>query len=210
MKAVWWIKRDIRISDNKCISQADNGCVEILPFFCWEPDILNFNDFSSFHLQAQWQALAGLEKRLINLGAGMRVVSGEITKKLDELYRLYPFSHLYSHQETGNLISFARDKKVKAWCKYNRIEWIEYSQNSVVRGGNADTRRKGLVHSNFRGRPLVKVPSVFTNSMSKSFYKPLQNWSEICKSFPKFSGCSNSKVCKELMKKTAWKPFIVF
>ena len=193
MKAVWWIKRDIRISDNKCISQADNGCVEILPFFCWEPDILNFNDFSSFHLQAQWQALAGLEKRLINLGAGMRVVSGEITKKLDELYRLYPFSHLYSHQETGNLISFARDKKVKAWCKYNRIEWIEYSQNSVVRGGNADTRRKGLVHSNFRGRPLVKVPSVFTNSMSKSFYKPLQNWSEICKSFPKFSGCSNSK-----------------
>ena len=193
MKAVWWIKRDIRISDNKCISQADNGCVEILPFFCWEPEILNFSDFSSFHLQAQWQALAGLENRLISLGAGIRVVSGEIINKLEELFRLYPFSHLYSHQETGNLISFARDKKVKAWCKYNRIEWIEYSQNSVVRGGNAHARRKGLAHSSFRERSLVKQPSVFTSSMSKSFYKPLQNWSEICKTFPKFSGCSISK-----------------
>ena len=30
--------------------------------FCWEKEVLNAGDYSSFHLQAQWEGLTSLQK----------------------------------------------------------------------------------------------------------------------------------------------------
>ena len=34
MKALWWIKRDFRITDNKCLTTAFKEGSMVLPFFC--------------------------------------------------------------------------------------------------------------------------------------------------------------------------------
>ena len=60
MKAVWWIKRDFRIYDNQCLWEASAKADLVLPFFCWEKKVLEEGDYSTFHLQAQWDALHGL------------------------------------------------------------------------------------------------------------------------------------------------------
>jgi glycine/D-amino acid oxidase-like deaminating enzyme len=40
---------------------------------------------------------------------------------------------LYSHEETGNGFTYARDLKVAAWCQVNGVAWKEFAQFGVVR-----------------------------------------------------------------------------
>ena len=68
VKGIWWIKRDFRISDNQCLVTGLDECEELLPFFCWENGILSHHDYSSYHLQAQWQALNEMRKILRDSG----------------------------------------------------------------------------------------------------------------------------------------------
>ena len=114
------------------------------PFFCWEPEIINCEDYSTFHLQAQWQALSELQLSISERHGSIRIVVGEITSELDKLFKIYSFTHIFSHVETGNLTSFLRDQRVSEWCKFRNIRWTEFSQNSVVRGGSAHSRRKNF------------------------------------------------------------------
>ena len=141
MNGVWWIKRDLRIFDNECLNLALRECVELIPFFCWEPIVMNQADYSNFHLQAQWQGLRGLKKSLEKRKSGVWESLGEITEKLEELHRKFPFQVLYSHQETGNLCTFARDRRARDWCESKGVKWVELNASSVLRGGNADRRR---------------------------------------------------------------------
>ena len=138
MKAVWWIKRDFRITDNICLSNALEKCGEVVPFFCWENSIMEAGDFSGFHLQAQFQALNGLSDSISKRGGYMRIVSGMIIDQFERLFRIYPFKHLFSHQETGNLISYKRDIEVREWCQQHGVIWEESVQSTVLRGGDAN------------------------------------------------------------------------
>ena len=40
---------------------------------------------------------------------------------------------IFSHEETGNWISYQRDIHLKEWCKKNTINWAEFSQHGVQR-----------------------------------------------------------------------------
>jgi len=44
-----------------------------------------------------------------------------------------PFDALYSHQETGNALSYARDIAVGKWCRQQGVTWHEPIQFGVVR-----------------------------------------------------------------------------
>ena len=85
MKAVWWIKRDFRVTDNTCLKNALDKCGVVVPFFCWERCITNAGDFSDFHFQAQFQALNGLTKSITKRGGYVRIVFGEIIAQFEEL-----------------------------------------------------------------------------------------------------------------------------
>ena len=87
MKGVWWIKRDFRLSDNECLSMGTEQCSELLPFFCWEPEIINHSDYSIFHLQAQWQGLNEICQSLRKRNSGLREEYGEIVKVLMESFK---------------------------------------------------------------------------------------------------------------------------
>ena len=40
---------------------------------------------------------------------------------------------VYSHEETGNWVSYQRDIQFKRWCKNQDINWYEYQQHGVQR-----------------------------------------------------------------------------
>ena len=151
LKAVWWIKKDFRILDNQCISRAVEECSEILPFFCWEPSLINEDDYSSFHLQANWQALSGLCLSLIKRKSYPRIVFGDVIHELNKLYGIYSFDRLYSHVETGNLNSFNRDKKLANGVServYNGLKLlkIRFFVEQMLK-----KRRKLLTKRDYRG-----------------------------------------------------------
>ena len=67
-------------------------------------------------------------------GGLLRVVTGEAVDVLDKLYALQPFHTLYAHQETGNALSYARDRAVARWCRTHAIPWRQSQHFGVSRG----------------------------------------------------------------------------
>ena len=204
MKAVWWIKRDFRVTDNTCLINALAECGEVVPFFCWERSIIKAGDFSDFHLQAQFQALGGLTESISKRGGYTRIVFGEIIEQFEKLFRIYPFTHLYSHQETGNLISYRRDVEVGKWCEQHGITWEESAQNSVLRGGDANRRRSVATHSNFRETPPLPSPDRIDCPSNKDLIEQKIGLRELTELLPGFSGFSLSPHLQAVNEKSAW------
>lgn len=132
---VWWIKRDIRLADNACLNEAAALGADVLPMFCVEPSILNAADSSAMHGHAQWQAVEALRQQLRQRGVDVLIAYGEIVEKLEKLYALVPFTHLLSHEEIGNDLTFRRDRAVAQWCRQRGVTYREFPQSSVRRGG---------------------------------------------------------------------------
>jgi deoxyribodipyrimidine photo-lyase len=132
---VWWVKRDARLADNACLSEADRLGVDLLPLFCFEPSLLTADDISYMHVHAQWQAVTGLRAALRKLNADIVIAHGEVVDKLAKLHTRVPFTHLFSHEEVGNDLTFRRDRAVAAWCRERGVEYREFPQSSVKRGG---------------------------------------------------------------------------
>ena len=205
MKAVWWIKRDFRIYDNQCLWEASAVADTVLPFFCWEKKVLEEGDYSSFHFQAQWEALHGLIGSLEKRGVACRIVQGDLLEQLEFLYTKMPFNLLYSHQETGNLVTFKRDSAVKKWCSAHKIKWIELNASSVMRGGDADRRRLKLRQSDYRKQKPLGIPDLcHLQKLPKQIGEKGPGWTQLISSFRKLHGIMPSSKLMKVNEKAAW------
>ncbi len=158
--AVWWVKRDARLADNACLAEADRLGLEVLPIFCFEPGLLAANDTSDMHTHAQWQALCGLRKSLRQQGTDIVIAHGEVTDKLARLHALVPFTHVFSHEEVGNDVTYRRDKAVAAWCRERGINYQEFPQSSVRRGGVNRDRLSQLWRSRIEDVAPLPIPQI--------------------------------------------------
>jgi deoxyribodipyrimidine photo-lyase len=61
-------------------------------------------------------------------------LKGEIPDVLNYIHELYIIQNIFSHQETGNNISFERDKQVSRWCKLYGINWKQFPDKGIIRG----------------------------------------------------------------------------
>lgn len=158
--AVWWVKRDARLADNACLAEADRMGLAVLPIFCFEPGLLAASDTSDMHTHAQWQALCGLRKSLRSRGADLVIAHGDVTDKLARLHALVPFTHVFSHEEIGNDITYRRDVTVSAWCRERGINYREFPQSSVRRGGVNRDRLSQLRRSRIEDVAPLPIPQI--------------------------------------------------
>lgn len=129
---VVWLKRDIRLSDHAPLHHALATGEPVVLLYVLEPDYVKQPDTSRLHLWWITSSLTFLNEELKAVGAKVTYFNLPITEALDRL-RAHGSFTLHSHQETGNLWSFKRDKEVGSWCKANRVEWKEYLQFGVFR-----------------------------------------------------------------------------
>lgn len=158
--AVWWVKRDARLADNACLAEADRRGFDVLPLFCFEPSVLAAADTSDMHVHAQWQAVTGLRAALRTHGADVVVAHGEVADKLAKLHARVPFTHLFSHEEVGNDITFRRDRAVAAWCRERGVEYREFPQSSVRRGGVNRDRLQQVWQARIAEVPPLPIPAI--------------------------------------------------
>ncbi|MCU0706027.1 MAG: deoxyribodipyrimidine photo-lyase [Fimbriiglobus sp.] len=158
--AVWWVKRDARLADNACLSEVNRLGMDVLPLFCFEPSLLAADDTSDMHVHAQWQAVTGLRMALRTHGADLVVAHGEVVDKLAKLHARVPFTHLFCHEEVGNDITFRRDRAVAAWCREQGVEYREFPQSSVKRGGVNRDRLQRWWQSRIVDVPPLPVPLI--------------------------------------------------
>ncbi|MBZ9713414.1 uracil-DNA glycosylase [Deinococcus multiflagellatus] len=151
-----WFKKDLRVRDHAPLSQAA-ARGPVLPVYIYEPEQLHHAEFDGHHLQYLNGCLAELDLRLRALGTPLVVRVGEAVAVLDELREAHGVGAVWAHEETGNGVSFARDRRVRAWARARGLPLHELPQNGVVRrlknrDGWAATWEERL------GAPQVPVP----------------------------------------------------
>lgn len=158
--AVIWVKRDTRLADNSCLAEADRLGLDVMPFFCFEPSVLEASDFSEMHIQAQWQAVYGLRLKLKRINCDIVIAYGEVVEKLTKLFELQPFAYLFAHEEIGNNITFRRDQAVAKWCLEKGVQYCEFPQSSVRRGGVNRDKLQKMWQSRIANTQPLPIPRI--------------------------------------------------
>ena len=132
-----WFKRDLRIRDHAPLAgaAADPAPGGVVYLYVYEPELLHHPTHHAAHLRVVNEALAELRDDLRERGAELTLRVGSMPNVLALLQtEVGPIRTLRSHQETGHGVSYARDRRVRAWCKANRVAWTESEQDGVQRG----------------------------------------------------------------------------
>ena len=132
MTQVVWFKRDLRLHDHAPLAQAARGG-PVVALHITEPSLLACDLFDASHGQFIEQSLADLAQALAQRGGQLLRRWGEVVPVLQALHQATGFSHLWSHEETGQRLTWDRDRAVLAWCRANNVAWTELPQNGVWR-----------------------------------------------------------------------------
>ena len=130
---VVWFKRDLRIADHKPLLEASRlGAV--LPLYVVEPHYWQQSDCSGRQWQFCAESLLELRLSLARLGQPLVVRCGQVEQVLERAHHQFGIAGLWSHEETGNGFTYARDLRVAAWARRHSIKWNEFAQFGVIRG----------------------------------------------------------------------------
>ncbi len=137
--AIVWFKRDLRIHDHEPLSLAadlqEQG-IKVLPLYIVEPDYWALPDSSARHWRFVSQSLQELNQALSNLGQGLIIEYNDALSVFEALSEKFSIEAIHSHQESGNLWTYQRDKDIAIWCIKNNIKWHESEPYGVFRRFN--------------------------------------------------------------------------
>ncbi|MEM9249109.1 MAG: FAD-binding domain-containing protein [Pseudomonadota bacterium] len=137
MTLLLWYKRDLRITDHPALTHAahlvaETGAV-VLPVYIVEPEYWALPDTSARHYAFTAECLEALRTDLAEIGLPLTVRVGDAVRVFQKLAQETGATRLISHEETGNLWTFARDRRVAAWAREAGLPWDELAQSGVVR-----------------------------------------------------------------------------
>jgi deoxyribodipyrimidine photo-lyase len=127
-----WFKRDLRIVDHRPLSEASRHG-PVLPLYVVEPELWLQPDSSARQWRFCRESLLELSVALASLGQPLVVRIGEVEEVLERVRRSCGIAALWSHEETGNGFTYARDLRVAAWACRHGIPWHERPQFGVTR-----------------------------------------------------------------------------
>ncbi len=156
MARVVWFKRDLRVRDHRPLLEAA-AAGPVLPLYVAEPDLWRQADASARHWGFIAESLAELRDALAARGAPLVVTTGEVTAVLEAIRARYGIEGLHAHQETGNGWTYARDERVRAWCRQHGIPFREIPQFGVVRGP-CDRDRWARAWDRMMAEPVAEAP----------------------------------------------------
>ena len=127
-----WFKRDLRAMDHRALAgAAAQG--PVLPLFIAEPELWQGPDHSARQWSFVRESLLELREALAALGQPLVVRTGDVLDVFEAIEAARGIAGLWSHEETGNGWTYARDRRVADWCTARAIPWHEPRQSGVIR-----------------------------------------------------------------------------
>ena len=131
---VVWFKRDMRLQDNEAIYNALEANKRVLFLYVFENSLLEDPHYDKRHWNFIKQSLADLNTDLKKYDTKVLCVQTEVVNTFNQLFNYYKINTVFSHQETGLLITYNRDKEFTRYCRNNSVNWVENNNNGVLRG----------------------------------------------------------------------------
>ena len=127
-----WFKRDLRVLDHVPLTEAAK-IGRVLPVYVIEPEVIKAADFDALHWDFIRESLINLSTSLEKLGASLFIQSGEVCDVFQRLHQQFGFTQIFAHEETGNALSYCRDRRLANWAQSAGVTLKETPQNGVVR-----------------------------------------------------------------------------
>lgn len=132
--SIVWFKRDLRLNDNEAIYNALQTKNKVVFLYVFERLLLEDSHYSERHWNFVKESIRDLNIKLKKYNTKVLTVHSDIISACNTIQNKYDIQCVFSHQETGILITYERDKAFKRYCKNNRIDWRENINNGVIRG----------------------------------------------------------------------------
>ncbi|MBC3758548.1 deoxyribodipyrimidine photo-lyase [Hyunsoonleella sp. SJ7] len=156
---VVWLKRDLRLHDNEAIYNALKSGMRILLLYSFEPLLLQDPHYSERHWNFIKESIADLNIELKAYNTKVLAVQSDIIPSFNQLLTHFQITKVFSHQETGILVTYERDKNFKRFCKNNFITWEENINNGVQRGLKNRDGWNEIVDAFYAKEPLPFSPN---------------------------------------------------
>lgn len=131
--SIVWFKRDLRLHDHAPLAAAIAEQKPLLLLYCFEPALMQAEDSDSRHWRFVYQSLCDLQEQLKAYTTQVLLVYQDAKSVFEQLCEKFTIGTVFSHNETGNAISYARDLAVQALFKQQHITWRQFQNNGVVR-----------------------------------------------------------------------------
>jgi deoxyribodipyrimidine photo-lyase len=129
-----WFKRDLRFLDHEAIFHAQQQALPILFVYFFEPSIMNAEDSDQRHWRFIYESVCDMNDRLQTTGSKIYMFHQEAQTVFERLNTFYSIKHVFSYQETGNQLTFDRDRTMSLFFKQHNIIWREFQTNGIIRG----------------------------------------------------------------------------
>ena len=127
-----WFKRDLRVADHLPLAMASR-LGPVLPLYIVEPDFWAQPDASARQWAFVAESLEELRSDLEALGQPLCIMAGNAVSIFREIHQRHGIASIWSHEETGNGWTYARDLDVSAWAREQGVPWHEPRQFGVIR-----------------------------------------------------------------------------
>lgn len=129
-----WYKRDLRLHDHMPLQAAVTAGLPVLLLHLFEPALLQAADSDARHRRFVFESVTELQQLLQPGNVQLCSLHADALPVFEQLCEAFEVYTIFSYEETGNAISFERDREVAAFLKRKGIEWKEYPTNGVQRG----------------------------------------------------------------------------
>ena len=128
-----WFKRDLRFTDHEPLYYAQQSGLPMLLLYIFEPSVMAYVDSDVRHWRFVYESLCDMNEKLRSFSGRLYICHHEVQYVFEQLIKQFNITGIYSSQETGNAITYARDKRIKKWFSKHNIPWYEYQTNGIVR-----------------------------------------------------------------------------
>jgi len=129
-----WFKRDLRLSDHQPLAAALALRQPLLLIYILEPELLENPHYRRRHWHFIAQSLADMNRQLEAHGGKIWVLEGEPTGLFATLNQTLGIDGLFSYEETGLEVTYARDRRIAEWTRLEGCQWQQFPSNGVERG----------------------------------------------------------------------------
>ncbi len=129
-----WLKRDLRTQDHAPLNAAEQLPLPYMVVYLFEPDIISHPDTSDRHLQFVYHSIQAINKFLLPLNKTIQIFYGGADEVFWFLLQTFDVKNVFSHQESGIQLTYARDKRLQLLFKQQGVAWMEFQRDGIIRG----------------------------------------------------------------------------
>tara|TARA_B100000212_G_scaffold340781_1_gene322240 strand:+ start:2572 stop:4044 length:1473 start_codon:yes stop_codon:yes gene_type:complete len=130
---IMWFRRDLRLEDNPALDLIAKRS-RIAALYIFDVEIMQGSDYSVIHHNFIEDSVSNLTHDFIAVGGAFNVFYSKTIAIFDLIHKKYGIKKVFSNHETGNWITFNRDKSISKYFIQNRIDWVKLQTNGIIPG----------------------------------------------------------------------------